>query len=91
MTATNQGGVAPSGPTLAAGAAGEAQTGTVVISWVEESHHEVTVRVPADFDPYQSDLANGLAELNDDGFEGLERNLIEVREADDDFSGAQPD
>jgi hypothetical protein len=72
-----------SGPTRP-GSVGEPPTKTVVISWIEESHHEVTVRVAQGFDPYKRDLAKGLAELNDDGFEGLQRNLIEVREAADD-------
>lgn len=57
---------------------------TVIISWVEESHHRVTARVPADFDDTECDLANGLAELSDDGFEFVERAVIEVRDTEAD-------
>lgn len=56
------------------------ETKTVVIEWVEESVHQVTVRVPVDFDADECDLGNGLAELHDDGFRGLERNEIVVRD-----------
>lgn len=52
---------------------------TVVISWVEESHHQVTVRVRPDFD-----LGNGLARLSDNGFEFVERAVIDVVDAEDD-------
>lgn len=55
------------------------ETKTVVIEWVEESVHQVTVRVPVDFDADDCDLGDGLAELDDDGFRGLERNQIVVR------------
>lgn len=57
---------------------------TVMISWVEESHHRVTVRVPLDFDHGECDLANALAELSDDGFEFVERGVIEVRDTEAD-------
>lgn len=57
---------------------------TVVISWVEESHHQVTVRVPIDFDESERDLHNGLAMLRDNGFEFVERAVIDVRECDAD-------
>lgn len=42
--------------------------------------HQVTVRVPVDFDADECDLGDGLAELDDDGFRGLERNQIVVRD-----------
>lgn len=61
---------------------GEGATKTVVITWVEHSHHEVSVRVPLDFDPDECDLENGLAELGDDGFEFLERAVTEVRDGE---------
>ena len=54
------------------------QTKTVVIAWVEESRHQVTVRVPLDFDADACNLGDGLAELDDDGFRGLERSAIAV-------------
>lgn len=57
---------------------------TVTIAWVEESHHQVTVRVPADFDAAGCDLENCLAELGDDGFEYLERSVSEVRDVEHD-------
>jgi hypothetical protein len=60
---------------------GESPTKTVVITWVEESYHRAVVRVPRDFEPEERDLANGLAELSGDGFEGLERSGIEVADA----------
>jgi hypothetical protein len=64
--------------------AGVAPTKTVVICWVEESHHRAVVRVPRDFNPDERDLANGLAELHDDGFVGLQRSDIEVADAAED-------
>ena len=57
---------------------------TVTISWVEESHHRVRVRVPADFDAGECDLENGLAGLSDDGFEYVERSVCEVRDVEHD-------
>lgn len=63
---------------------GERADKTVAINWVEQSHHRVTVRVPADFDAEECDLENGLAELSDDGFEYVERAVTEVREVDND-------
>lgn len=56
---------------------------TVVISWVEECHHELAVRVPLDFDPDACDLENGLAELDPDGFSWLDRTEIEVVDAEE--------
>lgn len=57
---------------------------TVVISWVEESHHSVTVRVRPDFDVTERDLGNGLARLRDNGFEFVERAVIDVVDAEED-------
>lgn len=62
----------------------EPHTKTVVIEWVEESRHRVKVRVPADFDPDECDLGDGLAELNNDGFLGLERSQIMVSDTSPD-------
>lgn len=70
--------------TPAAAGVGEASAKTVVISWVEESHHQVTVRVRPDFDATEHDLENGLARLRDNGFEFVERAVIDVAEAEDD-------
>lgn len=63
---------------------GEPQRKTVAIEWIEESRHRVMVQVPVDFDPDECDLGNGLAELSNDGFQGLERSQIVVRDADPD-------
>lgn len=65
-------------------AAGVLDDKTVVISWVEESHHQVTVRVRPDFDVTEHDLGNGLARLRDNGFEFVERAVIDVVDAEDD-------
>ena len=62
----------------------DTQSKTVEISWVEESHHRATVRVPLDFDHNQCDLANGLAELSEDGFAYVERAVVEVLDTDPD-------
>lgn len=43
-----------------------------------------TVQVPADFDPDECDLGNGLAELSNDGFQWLDRCQIVVLDADPD-------
>ena len=51
---------------------------TVVIRWIEESHHRVAVRVVADFDPDVRDLPNELAALSGVGFEFVERSVVEV-------------
>lgn len=79
--AESQGGAAACGPT-----AEQPPTRTVVISWVEECHHEVRVRVPLDFEPDERDLANGLAELSNDGYQWLQRAGIAVDDIDDDPS-----
>lgn len=62
----------------------EAQMKTVRIRWREISEHERVVRVVAGFDPQGRDLANGLASLDGDGFQGLERDGIEVEVVNDD-------
>lgn len=67
----------------------EPKTKTVVISWVEECHHQQRVRVPLDFDPDECDLPNGLAELDPDGFEWLDRTDIEVDDAEEHAPDAQ--
>jgi hypothetical protein len=53
---------------------------TVVIEWVEESQHKVTVRVPVDFNHGDCDLHNALAEFSDVGFEFVERAVVAVRD-----------
>jgi hypothetical protein len=56
---------------------------TVTISWTETSTHEVTVNVPDDFDADDVDsLADDLGSLDDDGFQGVEREGITVEDAD---------
>lgn len=60
------------------------RTKTVRIRWVEECHHEVVVRVVADFYPDNRDIANGLALLKDDGYQWLTREQIDIDDADDD-------
>lgn len=67
----------------------EPQTKTVVISWVEECHHEQRVRVPLAFDPEETDLTDALAELDPDGFAWLERTQIEVVDAEQHDLAAQ--
>lgn len=52
---------------------------TVEIEWTEVATHRATVNVPADFDPERADLENALAELEDDGFIGVEREGISVK------------
>lgn len=59
------------------------RTKTVRIRWVEECRHEVVVRVVADFDPDNRDIANGLAALKDDGYLWLTREQIDIDDADD--------
>ncbi|WP_255251242.1 hypothetical protein [Mycobacterium avium] len=65
------------------GVDGEEPWKTVVISFVEESHHEVRVNVPRDFQPERCDLANELASLDDDGCEFVERSVLRVLDADE--------
>lgn len=67
----------------------EPQTKTVMISWIEESRHQTVVRVPLDFDADERDLADGLAELSGDGFQGLQRSQIEVADAAEDDPAAE--
>jgi len=61
-----------------------ADTKTLLVEWVETSTHRLRIQVPADRDVEDLDLENRLAELANDGFEGLER-IIEFTEvvADD--------
>lgn len=51
---------------------------TVLIEWTEISQHKVRVQVPIDADTDELDLENRLAELDDDGFQGLEREVQAV-------------
>lgn len=51
---------------------------TVLIEWIEVSHHKVRVQIPAGTDAEDLDLENRLAELDDDGFQGLEREIQAV-------------
>lgn len=53
---------------------------TVQITWQEVSEHSVLVNVPDDFDPDNYDLADALAQLENDGFEGLTREGIYVQD-----------
>lgn len=62
---------------------GEEPWKTVVIGFVEESHHEVRVNVPRDFQPERCDLANELASLDDDGCEFVERGVLRVTDTDE--------
>ncbi|PJE00773.1 MAG: hypothetical protein CK429_36185 [Mycobacterium sp.] len=51
---------------------------TVLIEWTEVSHHKARVQIPAGTDVEDLDLENRLAELDDDGFQGLEREIQAV-------------
>ncbi|WP_141564231.1 hypothetical protein [Mycolicibacterium palauense] len=51
---------------------------TVLIQWTEISQHTARVQVPVDSDTEELDLENRLAELDDDGFQGLEREIQSV-------------
>jgi hypothetical protein len=57
---------------------------TVLVTWTEVSEHRVRVQVPLGADIDELDLENRLAELNDDGFQGLERQINSVTEVDHD-------
>ncbi len=61
-----------------------ARTKTVRIRWTEERNHEIVVRVVADFDPDNRDIANGLAALKDDGYQWCTREQIDIDDAHDD-------
>ena len=89
MTPKGAGGAAIGGPANPADGVDELPIKTVEITWVEESHHRVLVRVPLDFNPDERDLANGLAELRYDGFEWLERCGIAVADAATDDLAAE--
>lgn len=58
---------------------------TIKIKFTETSSHEVTVNVPANFHAGDYDLEDGLAELENDGFRCLEREIesVEVVEFDE--------
>lgn len=49
---------------------------TVLVKWTEVSHHQARVQVPLGAGIDELDLENRLAELDDDGFRGLERREI---------------
>lgn len=51
---------------------------TVLIEWTEISQHKARVQIPAGTDVDELDLENRLAELDDDGFQGLERQIRSV-------------
>lgn len=57
---------------------------TVLVTWTEVSEHRVRVQVPLGADIDELDLENRLAELNDDGFQGVERHINSVSEVDHD-------
>lgn len=57
---------------------------TVLVTWTEVSEHRARVQVPLGVDIDELDLGNRLAELNDDGFQGLERQINSVTEVDHD-------
>lgn len=58
---------------------------TLKIKFTETSSHEVTVNVAPDFHAGDYDLEDGLAELENDGFRCLEREIesVEVVEFDE--------
>ena len=51
---------------------------TVLVTWTEISQHTARVQVPVDADTDDLDLENRLAELDNDGFQGLEREIQSV-------------
>lgn len=51
---------------------------TVLVTWTEISQHTARVQVPVDADTDELDLENRLAELDNDGFQGLEREIQSV-------------
>ncbi|WP_032381033.1 hypothetical protein [Rhodococcoides fascians] len=55
---------------------------TIKIEWTETSHHSRTVNVPDDFDHEEADLENELAQLDDEGFEWLERTVESVEDVE---------
>jgi len=57
---------------------------TLLVEWTEITQHRAKVQVPVDTDPEGLDLANRLAELTDDGFQGLQREIDSVRTVDHD-------
>lgn len=57
---------------------------TVLVTWTEVSQHQARVQVPLGADIDELDLENRLAELDDDGFQGLEREINSVTEVEHD-------
>lgn len=57
---------------------------TVLIKWTEISQHQARVQIPAGADADALDLENRLAELDNDGFQGLEREIVDVTAVEDD-------
>lgn len=57
---------------------------TVLVTWTEVSQHQARVQVPLGADIDELDLENRLAELDDDGFQGLEREINSVTELEHD-------
>jgi len=51
---------------------------TLLIEWTEVSRHRATVQVLSDTNPDGIDLENRLADLADDGFLGLQREIESV-------------
>lgn len=51
---------------------------TLLVEWTETSTHVAMVNVPADTDPYTLGLENRLAELVDDGFLGVQREINSI-------------
>jgi len=51
---------------------------TVQIRWTEVSQHTARVQIPVCSDIEELDLENRLAELDNDGFQGLEREIQSV-------------
>jgi hypothetical protein len=51
---------------------------TVQIRWTEVSQHTACVQVPVGSDIEELDLENRLAQLDNDGFQGLQREIQSV-------------
>ncbi|GAT04976.1 hypothetical protein [Mycolicibacterium fortuitum] len=81
MTPTNQHqgpGQAPVRSDQSAAGDGAVAMQTVLIKWTEISQHQARVQIPARADVDALDLENRLAELDNDGFQGLEREIVAV-------------
>lgn len=57
---------------------------TLLVTWTEVSQHQVRLQVPLGVDIDELDLENRLAELDDDGFEGVERQINSVTQVEHD-------